>query len=111
MTAPAVAHPTWCDPAWCTADPAAVTAAGYRAGSGGQHRSAPIRLDLGGAVWLPAPEGTACLTESVAPWSCAPFLRVQVGAADLSMPADLAGPVLLALSALTGLARVGEVAR
>jgi hypothetical protein len=109
MTAAAFAHPAWCDPGRCTADPAATSLSGYRAGTGGQHRSAPIPLDLRGAIWLPEQDATAYLTESVAPWRCAPFLRVRLGDAELSMPADAAGPVLAALSALAASACGEEV--
>jgi len=103
-----IGHPPWCDPALCTADPAATTIHGYRAGSGGQHRSAPVPLDLRSAMWPPARTGTAYLTESVAPWRCSAYLRIQVGDTELSMTVDHAGPVLDALSALVATALAAE---
>jgi hypothetical protein len=99
-TTPDQGHPDWCDPDLCTADPAATVADGNRAGAGGQHRSAPVPLNLTSAIWLPQRAGTASLTEAVAPWPCAPYLRVCLGKAELSMPVEHAGPVLVALSAL-----------
>jgi hypothetical protein len=101
-------HPSWCDPALCTADPAATTIDGYRAGSGGEHRSAPVPLDLRTAMWFPARTGTAYLRESVAPWRCSAYLRVQVGDTEVSVTVDHAGPILDALSALVATARAVE---
>jgi len=46
--------------------------------------------------------------EACAPWPCDAFLRVQVGEAHLSMPADHAGPVVNALAALLAAARTAE---
>ncbi|QOC95410.1 hypothetical protein [Micromonospora craniellae] len=92
-------HPAWCDRSRCTADPTS-QAGGYRPGAGGEHRSAPIPLNLTTAVWLPARDGTAWLSEACAPWPCAVFLCVQVGEVELFMPADSAAPVLDALSTL-----------
>jgi hypothetical protein len=94
-------HPSWCDPEQCTADPAATDRAGYRVGHGGEHRSAPIRLDLGASIeLLPARSGTAYLSEAAAPWRCSPYLRVRVGDATMSLPVDHARPLLVALSDL-----------
>ncbi|WP_328467277.1 hypothetical protein OHA21_48565 [Actinoplanes sp. NBC_00393] len=78
-------HPSWCDRTLCTAD---------------EHRSAPIPLNLNSVLWLPAREGTAWLTEARAPWSCEPYLRLEIGDAHLSMPAGDARRVLDALSTL-----------
>jgi hypothetical protein len=105
-TAPA-RHPVWCDPTRCSADPAS-QAGGYRPGVGGEHRSAPIPLNLTTAQWLPGPDGTAWLTEACAPWQCAVFLRVQVDNLELPMSADYAAPVLDALSTLLASAITGE---
>jgi hypothetical protein len=106
-TSPDQGHPAWCDPDLCTADPSATVADGYRAGAGGQHRSAPVPLNLATAIWLPQRAGTAFLTEAVAPWPCAPYLRVSLGDAELAMPVGHAGPVLTALSALAASAGQG----
>jgi hypothetical protein len=95
-----VRHPAWCDRGRCTADPAATTRDGYRAGAGGEHQSAPIPLRLGAASWLPTQDGTAWLTEACAPWQCQRYLRVQVGDLHLYMPADDAQRVLDDLSTL-----------
>ncbi|MDQ7905928.1 hypothetical protein RB614_15530 [Phytohabitans sp. ZYX-F-186] len=97
-TARADRHPPWCDRSRCTAD-AASQANGYRSG-GGEHRSAPVPLNLATGQWLPVQDGTAWLTEACAPWLCEPYLRVRVGDMHLSMPADNARRVLDALSAL-----------
>jgi hypothetical protein len=103
----AVRHPAWCDLARCTADPAAIRD-GSHAGVGGEHRSAPIPLNLVTAHWLPANEDTAWLTEACAPWPCDAYLRVKVGEAHLFMPADHAARVLDALSTLLASACTGE---
>jgi hypothetical protein len=92
-------HPAWCDRTRCTADPAS-QAEGFRPGAGGEHRSAPVFLNLSTALWLPVRDGTAWLTQVCAPWPCESYLRVQVGDARLSMPAGNARRVLDALSAL-----------
>jgi hypothetical protein len=91
-------HPAWCDRSRCTADPAS-QAGGYRPDTGGEHRSAPIPLNLTTAM-LPVRDGTAWLSEACTPWPCAVFLRVHVGDVELSMSADYAAPVIDALSAL-----------
>ena len=103
-----IGHPSWCEPALCTADPTGTSMDGYRAGAGGQHRSAPVPLDLRSAMWPPARTGTAYLTESVAPWKCSVYLRIQVGDTELSMTVDHVSPVLDALSALVATARAVE---
>lgn len=46
------------------------------------------------------------MSEACTPWQCDVYLRVQVGDAELSLPADYAAPVLDALSTL--LASVAE---
>ena len=99
QTDPADQHPAWCDRTRCTADPAS-QAGGYRPGVGGEHRSAPVPLNLSTAMWLPVRDGTAWLSEACAPWPCSPYLRVQVGDVELSMSVDYAAPVLDALSTL-----------
>lgn len=73
---PANRQPAWCDRTRCTADPAN-QANGYRTGAGGEHRSAPVPLNLTTAMWLPVRDGTAWLTEACAPWPCDPYQRVQ----------------------------------
>ena len=103
----AARHPGWCDPTRCTADPAS-QANGYRSGVGGEHRSAPISLDLTTAFWLPVRDGTAWLTEAYAPWPCDAYLRVQVGEEELSMPADHTWRVIDALSTLLASAATAE---
>lgn len=85
----AVRYPAWCDPDGCTADQAATTGDGYRAGAGGEQQSAPIPPRLGAASRLPARGGAASLTEARASWRCEPYLRVQVGGLHLFMPASL----------------------
>jgi hypothetical protein len=101
-TAPvALEHPSWCDPERCTANPTATDRASYRVGHGGEHRSAPIGLDLGASIeLLPARSGSAYLSEAAAPWRCSPYLRVRVGGAGVSLPVENARPLLVALSAL-----------
>lgn len=103
-------HPAWCDLTRCTADPAS-QADGYRPDAGGEHRSAPISLNLTSAL-LPVRDGTAWLSEACAPWPCTPYLHVQVGDVELSMSVDYAAPVLDAMSALTAsAANAREVTR
>jgi hypothetical protein len=97
----AVRHPAWCDLTRCTAD-AAATRDGYRPVAAGEHRSALIPLNLGGAHWLPARDGTG-RTEARAP-----YLRVRLGDVLLSMAEADAGPMLDVLSALAAAARAGE---
>ena len=99
-------HPAWCDRTRCTADPAS-QAGGYLPDAGGEHRSAPIPLNLTTAM-LPVRDGTAWLSEACAPWPCAVFLRAHVGDVELSMSADYAAPVLDALSALLASAGTPE---
>ena len=104
-------HPAWCDPTRCPADPTS-RADGYRSGVGGEHRSAPIPLNLTTAFMLPACEGTAWLTEACAPWRCDAYLRVQIGDLEFSMSAHYAGQMLDDLSALLeSAATAGEVTR
>jgi len=50
----------------------------------------------------------AYLTESVAPWKCSTYLRIQAGDTELSMTIDHASPVLGALSALVATALAAE---
>ena len=100
-------HPAWCDLARCTADPGS-QANGYRAGVGGEHRCAPVPLNLTTATWLPSRQGTAWLSEACAPWPCAVFLNIQVGDLELSMSADYAAPVLDVLSTLLASAATAE---
>jgi hypothetical protein len=70
-------------------------------GHGGEHRSAPIRLDLGASIeLLPARSGTAYLSEAAAPWRCSPYLRLRVGDVALSLPVDRARPLLTGPSGL-----------
>ena len=107
QTGPADRHPAWCDPTRCTADPASQTD-GYRSGVGGEHRSAPVPVRLTSAALLPVRDGTAWLTSACSPWTCATYLRVQVGEVDLSMPAADARRVLADLSALLPLAATAE---
>lgn len=99
----------WCDPARCTADTAS-QADGYRSDLAGEHRSAPIPLNLTTAIGVPARDGAAWLSEACAPWPCDVYLRVQVGDAELSLQAGYATPVLDALSTLLASA-VDEVTR
>jgi hypothetical protein len=91
----------------CTADPASQTD-GYRSDLGGEHQSAPAPVRLGAAVLSPVRDGTAWLSEACAPWTCATYLRVQLGDLHLSMPADDARRVLADLSALLSLADTAE---
>jgi len=100
-------HPAGCDPAGCTAVAASAVLGSYLAGSGGQHRSAPIPVDLSEAVWLPQRIGAGYLTGAAAPWRGTPCLHVRLGQAELSLPSDAAGPVLAALSGLVASARCG----
>jgi hypothetical protein len=103
-------HPAWCDRSRCTADPAS-QAGRYRPDAEGEHRSAPLPLNLTTAM-LPVRDGTAWLSEACAPWPCAVFLRVLVGDVELSMSADYAAPVLDALSTLlASSATASEVTR
>jgi hypothetical protein len=103
----AVRHPAWCDHSHCTADPAS-QANGYRAGLGGQHRSASVRLDLTCAMWLPAQAGEAYLTQAVAPWTCSTYLHVRAGDAEVAISVSDAAPVL---AALYGLLMTAEAAQ
>lgn len=100
-------HPAWCDRSRCTANPSG-QANGYRSGLGGEHRSAPVPLDLTCAMWLPGHAGEAWLTEAVAPWPCATYLHIRAGDAETAMAIEDARPVL---SALAMLAAAGEEAK
>ncbi len=100
-------HPAWCDRTRCTANPAR-QANGHRPGEGGQHRSAPVRLDLTCAFPLPANAGEAYLTEAIAPWPCSTYLHIRTGEDEVFMPVEYAAPVL---SALMMLAAAAEAAR
>jgi hypothetical protein len=103
----AATHPAWCDRSRCTADPAS-QAAGYRPGAGGEHRSAPVPLDLTCAMWLPGRHGEAWLTQAVAPWLCSTYLRVRVADVELSMPVEYAAPQVSALLMLAMAGQAGE---
>jgi hypothetical protein len=92
-------HPRWCDRSRCTANPDS-QANGYHAGVGGEHRSASVLLDLSCAMWLLGRSGQAWLTEAVAPWRCATYLRIRIGDAEAGMAVDDAAPVLSVLSGL-----------
>ena len=94
-------HPAWCDRSRCTAD---LT----RPSVGGEHRSAPIRLNLTTARWLPVRDATAWLSEACAPWPCAVFLRIRIGDVELSMSTEDATPVLDALSTLIASAATAQ---
>jgi hypothetical protein len=78
-------HPPSCNRSRCTADPAS-QANGYQPDLGGEHRSAPVPLNLATGQWLPIRDGTAWLSEACASWPREPYLRVQVGGTHLSMP-------------------------
>jgi len=95
----ATSHPAWCDRDRCTADPAC-QARGYRPGAGGEHRSAPVPLDLSYAMWGPGLSGEAYLTESVAPWRCSTYLHIRAGDTRIAMAVDKAAPVFSALLGL-----------
>jgi hypothetical protein len=102
-TGPDLHHPAWCDPKRCTGNPAATTRDGYQAAGAvgaGEHRSAPVPLDLAAAWLLPERSGSAYLSQAVAPWICSTYLRVQVGKAAVALPTDAARPVLAVLAAL-----------
>jgi hypothetical protein len=99
-TASGVKHPACCDPAGCTAVAASAVLDSRLAGSGGQHRSAPIPVDLSEAIWLPQRTGTGYLTGAAAPWPGTPDVHIRRGQAELSLPSDAAGPVLAALCGL-----------
>jgi hypothetical protein len=105
----ATTHPAWCDRTRCTADPAS-QAAGYRPGVGGEHRSAPVPLDLTCAFPVPARAGEACLTQAVSPWPCSTYLRVRVADVELSMPVEYAAPQVSALLLLARAGQAGEEA-
>jgi hypothetical protein len=99
----------WCDHAWCTANPPS-QASGYRAGKGGEYRSAPIPLDLTTALPLRTPVGEVYLTEAVAPWPCSIYLHIQVGNATVSMPVEHAEHVLSTLQMVIAAGQAGEAA-
>jgi len=77
-----LAHPPWCSPEHCTADERALTAAGYQAGHGGEHRSIPVALDGTASVRIPArgpiQSATVAFTRSVAPWRCSTYVTVAL---------------------------------
>jgi hypothetical protein len=93
-------HPAWCDPSRCTADPAS-QADGYRPDIGGEHRSAPIRLDLATVIALAPRIGETYLTQAVAPWPCETYLHVQHADQEIAMMARDASRLLSALLLLT----------
>ncbi|MBO3737987.1 hypothetical protein [Actinoplanes flavus] len=99
-TAPDQQHPAWCDPSRCTAEPS-TQADGYRSGVGGEHRSADLPLAVRPAVWPTPDRIEAFLTEAIAPWRCATFLRIMADGEEVaSIPAESAAPILAALSEL-----------
>jgi hypothetical protein len=102
-----IRHPAWCHHTRCTANPAS-QANGYRAGAGGEHRSAPIPLDLTTALPLSTPAGEVYLTEAVAPWQCSTYLHIQVGDAAVSMPVEYAERVLSTLHMIVAAAQAGQ---
>ena len=61
----------------------------------GSYENGGLKMGIAYAAYRP---------ESVAPWSCSPDLRVQVGDTELSMSVDYVAPVLVALTALAGAA-------
>jgi len=92
-------HPSWCDRAYCSANPLATTSEGYRAGAGGEHRGAPVPLDGLAAAYSarggPLGAMTITLTRAVAPWPTATYVRLAVDDAEmLAMPVDSARVLL-----------------
>lgn len=94
MSEPTVIHPVWCDPTRCTAPAEQPTHEQYKElrGDCGEHRSALIEsngLDF-----------VAYLIESIAPWKCTAFLRIEGKTEECrfygsSFPADVSSPLLL----------------
>lgn len=72
-------HPSWCDTRVCTADPLASTAQGYMDGHGGEHRSAPMAVDLTPIEGVPSGPYAAYLERVAAPWACTTYVRIQRG--------------------------------
>jgi hypothetical protein len=103
----AATHPAWCDRARCSANPAS-QANGCRPGVGGEHRCAPVWLDLTCASRLPGSGGEACLTEAVAPWPCSTDLPGRVGNDEVFVSVEYAARVLSALYVLANAAGAGR---
>lgn len=102
----AIRHPAWWDRAR-TANSAG-QANGYRPGEGGEHRSAPVPLDLTCTFPLPSNAGEAYLTEAVAPRLCSTYLHDWVDDGEVAMPAGYAAQVLSALYMLTAADEAGR---
>ncbi|GIJ70433.1 hypothetical protein [Virgisporangium ochraceum] len=97
-------HPSWCDPAHCTAT---TPRPEYRAGETGYHRSAPVTLDhipnVGDAVFDPDLNPlVAHLAQPAPPWD--PVTTVNIGTAldpqVVSLAAGRARTTLRQLDAL-----------
>jgi hypothetical protein len=93
-----VVHPSWCDPAYCTA-PATYPAAAER-GRSGEHRSAPLGED--GAVF----EGDQVYLSQAAsvPWKCETYLNIRTSDVlgrdrRMSISMDYTSPLMWAVLA------------
>jgi hypothetical protein len=102
---PASFHPAWCDRAFCTADPAAATIAGFRGWRSGEHRSAPVELtglsDFAGPLTPLTGPVTMSLSRLAAPWTTTTFLWLAMpGATPLAVPLNAAAGLLDQISKL-----------
>lgn len=79
-------HPSWCDPTFC--DAPTETPITYNPAQGTRHHSNPVELARSGSLMFTLPFSLsntlhaaergvwAWLTQAVAPWKCATYLRV-----------------------------------
>jgi hypothetical protein len=105
-------HPSWCDPAHCTATRPRPE---YRAGETGYHRSAPVTVkhipNLGDVVFDPDLNPlVAHLAQPAPPWDPATLLNIGTVAEPrlLSLTATRAWAALQQLGALVALAAADE---
>lgn len=104
----ALRHPSWCDPAHCTAT---LPRPEYRAGETGHHRSTPVTVEhvpsLGDVVFDSELNPlVAHLSQPAPPWDPVTYLNVGTVADPdaLSLPTARAWAVLRQLGALLELA-------
>jgi hypothetical protein len=98
-----IEHPSWCDRSVCTAPETRPSVVDF--GEGGEHRSATVAL----SSYTEALGLEFYVSERVAPWDTAPFLRVQIANGQLSWMSEIdrAGFDLFALLAKP----IGEMTR
>ncbi|NLT56531.1 MAG: hypothetical protein GXX79_18605 [Actinomycetales bacterium] len=97
-------HPEWCDLERCEALPPGRK---DERRWWGEHRSAPVALEVPGDLYGLARTGAVWLSRSAAPWGCETYLRVEVGGHRSAVPVCTARGVLDRVGGLLAVA-VGE---